>query len=66
MLAVGFIALGILIEVLQSPVASRMGDVWDIAANSFGTIVSWGLALMGMDTLLYQFEGWCLKPGNKN
>jgi len=62
----GFIALGILVEVLQLPVATRTGDVWDVAANSLGIILSWGLALMGMNTLLHQFEEWCLKHGNEN
>jgi len=65
-LACGFIALGILLEVLQSQSGSRSGEVWDVAANSLGTIVSWGLALMGMNTLLHQFEDWCLKPGDEN
>ena len=65
-LVCGFIALGILVEVLQLPVATRTGDVWDVAANSLGAILSWGLALMGMNTLLYHFESWCLKPRNEN
>ncbi len=65
-LAGGFIALGILMEVLQLQLAARIGDLWDVAANSLGTVLSWGLALMGMNTLLHQFEDWCLKPGNGN
>ena len=65
-LAGGFIALGILLEVLQSQLATRSGEVWDVAANSIGVTLSWGMALMGMNTLLHQFEGRCLKPGNKN
>ena len=64
-LAGGFIALGILMEVLQVQLATRSGDIWDIAANSLGTVLSWGLALMGMNTLLHQFEDGCLKPGNE-
>jgi VanZ family protein len=60
-LAGSFIALGILIEILQSPLATRSGDVWDVAANSLGVILSWGLAVMGMNTLLHQFEGGYLK-----
>ncbi|MEE8259483.1 MAG: VanZ family protein [Nitrospinaceae bacterium] len=65
-LACCFIALGILLEVLQSQWATRSGEIWDVAANSLGTVLSWGLALMGMNTLLHQFEGWCLKSGNEN
>ena len=61
-----FIVLGILLEVLQSQWAIRSGEVWDVAANSLGTVLSWGLALMGMNTLFHQFEGWCLKSGNEN
>lgn len=64
-LACGFIVLGILLEVLQLQLDSRRGDVWDVAANSLGTVLSWGLALMGMSTLLHQFEKWCLKYGKE-
>ena len=65
-LAVGFIALGILLEVLQTQLPTRKGDLWDVAANSLGTFLSWGLALMGMNTLLHQFETWYLKSVNEN
>jgi VanZ family protein len=65
-LAGSFILLGILMEVLQSQLAARSAEVWDVTANTLGTILSWGLALMGMNTLLNQFEEWCRKPGNEN
>jgi VanZ family protein len=65
-LAVCFIALGILLEILQSQLDARSGEVWDVAANSLGTVLSWGLALMGVNTLLHQFEDWYRKPGNEN
>ena len=65
-LVCSFITLGILLEVLQSQSGIRSGEVWDVAANSLGTILSWGLALMGMNTLLHQFEDWCLKPSDEN
>ncbi len=65
-LAGGFIALGILMEVLQSQLATRSGEVWDVAANCLGTVLSWGLAFMGINTLLHQFEDWYLKSDNKN
>ena len=65
-LACGFIALGIFLEVLQSHSGIRIGEVWDATANSLGVVLSWGLAVNGMNTLIYQFEDWCLKPGNEN
>jgi glycopeptide antibiotics resistance protein len=65
-LACGFIALGIFLEVLQSQSGIRIGEVWDATANSLGVILSWGLALMGTNTLLHQFENRCLKAGGEN
>lgn len=61
-LACNFIALGILLEVLQSLLGHRTGEVGDVIANSLGTILSWGLAARGMNTLLRQFENLFLKP----
>ncbi len=58
----GFIAMGILLEVLQSWSGYRTGDIGDVIANSLGTVLSWGLAARGMNTLLSQFEIMCLKP----
>ncbi len=63
-LACGFIALGALMEILQLQLVDRRGDIWDVAANSLGAILSWRLAFTGKNTLLYQFENWCLKPGS--
>lgn len=65
-LAGGFIALGILLEILQSQLPVRSGDIWDVAANTLGTVLSWGLALLGVNTLLHQFENWYLKSGDEN
>ena len=65
-LVCGFIVLGVVLEMAQSQIGTRSGEVWDIAANSLGTILSWGLALMVMNTLLHQFEDWCLKSSNEN
>ena len=65
-LAGGFIALGILLEILQSQLPVRSGDIWDVAANTLGTVLSWGLALLGVNTLLHQFESWYLKSGDEN
>ena len=61
-LALGFIALGILLEVLQSLSGYRTGEIGDAIANSLGAVLSWGLAAGGMNTLLYQFENRYLKP----
>ena len=55
-LVCGFIAQGILLEVLQSQTGIRIGEVWDAVANSLGVILSWGLALNAMNTMLHQFE----------
>ncbi len=60
-LAIGFIALGVLLEVLQSLSGYRTGDIGDVIANSLGTVLSWGLAARGMNTLLRQFEKVFLK-----
>ena len=65
-LACGFIAMGILMEILQAQLANRNGDVWDVVANSLGTILSWGLALKGMNMLFHGFENWCLKAVKRN
>jgi len=65
-LACGFIALGILMEIMQSQLAGRIGDIWDVVANSLGTIISWGLALLGTNTLIHQFEDWCFKFSSEN
>ena len=61
----GFIALGILLEVLQSWSGYRTGDVLDALANSLGVILSWGLAVRGMNTLLHQIENLILNPKNE-
>ena len=65
-LACCFIALGIFMEILQMQLATRSAEVWDVVANSIGIVLSWGMALMGMNTLLHQLEDQCLKPGNEN
>ena len=60
-LAGGFVMLGILLEVLQSYTGYRSGDYWDVAANSCGTALGWGLAFKGKNTLLHRLEGWYLQ-----
>ena len=55
-LAGGFVMLGILLEVLQSYTGYRSGDYGDVAANSLGTALSWGLACNGMNTLLHRLR----------
>ena len=65
-LAGGLIILGILMELLQSLLGARSGDIWDVAANSVGTVLSCGLAFMGMNKLLHQLENWFLKLRREN
>ena len=43
-LAITFILLGILIEVLQSFTPDRKSDVWDVLANSAGILLGWLIA----------------------
>ena len=61
-LACDFIALGIILEVLQSLLGHRTGEVGDAIANSLGAALSWVLAAKGMNTLFHQFENLILKP----
>ncbi len=62
-LAGGLVMLGILLEVLQSYTDYRSGDYWDVAPNSLGTALGWGLAFKGMNTLLHRLEGcWHSEP----
>jgi VanZ family protein len=65
-LACVFIVLGILMEFLQSLLGTRTGDIWDVVANSVGTVLSYGLASTGMNTFLHQLEDWYLKPRRGN
>jgi len=64
-LAGGFIALGIVLEIAQSQTGYRAGEVLDAVANSLGVLLSWGLAVKGMNNLLRQFEERYLKRGNE-
>ena len=59
-LACGLITLGVVTEIVQLQLPGREGDGWDIVANSLGAVVGWSLAFTGKNTLLYQFENWCL------
>ena len=60
-LAVSFIGLGVLMELLQSQTGTRTADGWDILANGVGALMSWGLALIGVNNLFHQFENRFLK-----
>jgi hypothetical protein len=64
-LVFGLIALGISLELAQAKTGVRSGEVWDAVAGGFGVLLSWGLAVRGMNSLLHKFEDWCLKPGDE-
>ena len=44
--AVGFIAMGIGLEILQGHLGYRTYDVIDMAANTIGVLLGWGAALL--------------------
>ncbi len=46
--AVGVAAAG-LVELLQSPLPYRSGDVWDFAAGAVGVVLGAGLAAVALD-----------------
>jgi VanZ family protein len=44
--AVGFIAMGVALELLQGQIPSRVTDAGDIGANALGVLLGWGAALV--------------------
>lgn len=44
--AAGFIALGVVLEVVQGELGYRTYDVMDMAANTVGVLLGWGAALI--------------------
>lgn len=52
MIAVGLLALGGVIELLQRAGGERMGEWLDLAANAAGIALGLGLARLGLG-------GWC-------
>ena len=61
-LAICFIGLGIILEVIQAFSGYRSGEFLDAAANSFGVFSAWGLAIRGCDRLFHKIEQLSQKP----
>lgn len=55
-LGIAFIAMGILIEILQSMTPTRQFELLDMVANSCGVILAWALAYTWFGSLLAKFE----------
>ena len=60
-LLVLFVAMGVLIELLQGQTTYRLFEYADIAANSFGVIFAWLLAKTDYASLLLRLEQKVLK-----
>ncbi len=56
-----FIALGVLLEILQGQTGYRMFEYADMLANTLGALLAWGLAATSYQNLLLKFECWYLK-----
>jgi len=55
-LVIAFIAMGILIEVLQSMTPTRQFETLDMVANASGVLLAWALAYTWFGGLLAGFE----------
>lgn len=60
-LAIVFIMLGISLEIVQTFLPERMGDVNDVIVNSLGVFVAWGLANTALGRILFHFENLILR-----
>jgi hypothetical protein len=56
--AVGLLAFGVVIEVMQRMISYRSADMIDIAADAAGIVLGLGIALLGP-------RGWCLWVENR-
>jgi len=56
LLGLGFIVLGILMELLQGMVPSRRFEFVDMVANSSGVLLAWALSYTRLGELLPAFE----------
>jgi len=61
LIALLFVAMGVVLEYLQGLGGVRMFEVADMAANTAGVFLGWLLASLGMDHILSWFEGRVLK-----
>ncbi len=57
-IAVGLLAFGVLIEVLQGLVRYRMAEWLDIGADTLGIAIGLALALAGLGGWCLRFEAW--------
>ncbi|MEM7293771.1 MAG: VanZ family protein [Pseudomonadota bacterium] len=55
-LAVGFILMGVLIEVLQGFHPMRYFDVLDMLANAVGVLIAWAIGTTAFSRILVRFE----------
>jgi VanZ family protein len=56
--AVGLLAFGVVIEVLQRMISYRSADLIDIVADAAGIVLGLGVAFLGA-------AGWCLRIENR-
>ncbi len=57
-LAIGLLAFGVLIEVLQGLVRYRMAEWLDLGADTLGIAIGLALALAGLGGWCLRFEAW--------
>jgi len=55
-IAIGLIAMGIAIEILQPILASRYFEWWDMLADTIGVLLAWALSRARLSMLLSGFE----------
>lgn len=55
-LAIIFIGQGIALEIVQTFLPDRMGDLFDILTNTTGVLMAWYLAKTSFGRLLLRFE----------
>lgn len=57
--ALGFVVLGVILEILQGLGGMRQADWKDAAANITGVLLAWQLGKTWFATRLETFEHWC-------
>lgn len=63
-IAVGLLAFGGLIEIMQRMLSYRSADWLDVAADAAGIIVGFVIAGAGLGGWALRFESWLRKPGD--
>ena len=56
--AIGLLAFGVLIELIQSRLAYRSAELADVVFDCLGILVGWGLAAAGFDRWTARIESW--------